>query len=160
METIITAATIMAMYLNSTGNMNSPYCYNADVENGQVKTMYVYDKHGDYLSGKYEYRYAYDAAGRVVSKVVMARSMATGRMAPKCRYDFAYTHGGYTMERSLWNSRRRAFDPADSRTCYSAEGDGLMSVTSYELSADGFAPVLVDNVLAIVPAGGEMMAGF
>ena len=68
MGTIITAATIMAMYLNSTGNVNSQYYYNADIENGQVKTMYVYDKQGESLSGKLEYRYTYDNQGRVTSK--------------------------------------------------------------------------------------------
>ncbi len=160
MGTIITAATIMAMYLNSTGNMNSQYCYNADIENGQVTTMYVYERQGESLSGKFEYRYEYDAEGRVASKTVMKRDAATGRLVPDCRYDFAYTAGGYTMEHSRWNERRRAFDPADSRTCYAAQGDGLVSVTSYELSADGSVATLVDDVLALVPAGEGMMAGF
>lgn len=56
MGTIITAATILATYISSTANINSQYCYNADIENGQVKTMYVYDKDGQALSGKLEYR--------------------------------------------------------------------------------------------------------
>ena len=43
MGTIITAATIMAMYINSSSNLNSQYCYNAEMENGRIKTMYVYD---------------------------------------------------------------------------------------------------------------------
>lgn len=41
MSTIITTATIMAMYLNAAGSANSQYAYNADIENGQVSTMYV-----------------------------------------------------------------------------------------------------------------------
>ena len=39
MEIIITAATIMAMYLNTTANSRSSFAYNADIENNQVKTM-------------------------------------------------------------------------------------------------------------------------
>lgn len=41
MSTIITTATVMAMYLNAAGSINSQYTYNADIENNQVKTMYV-----------------------------------------------------------------------------------------------------------------------
>lgn len=160
MGTIITAATIMAMYLNSAGNLNSRYCYNADVENGRVTTVYVYDRQGESLSGKLEYRYEYDAEGRVTSKVVMRRDAATGRLVPASRYDFAYTALGYTMEHSSWNGSRNAFNPADSRTCYAVQGDGLVSVTSYELSADGSEATLVDDVLALVPSGEGMMAGF
>ena len=87
MGTIITAATIMAIYLNSTGNVNSQYCYNADMDNGRITTMYVYDKHEGGLSGRLEYRYAYDAEGRVTSKTVMRRGRTDGRMVPECRYD-------------------------------------------------------------------------
>ena len=54
MSTIITTATIMAMYLNAAGSANSQYAYNADIENGQVSTMYVMNKSGKSLSGKTE----------------------------------------------------------------------------------------------------------
>ena len=43
METIITAATVLSMFMNLSNDVNSPYYYNADVENGQVKTLYVYN---------------------------------------------------------------------------------------------------------------------
>ena len=68
MGTIITTATIMAFYLNSASNIESPYYYNADIDNGQVKTMYVFDRQGESLIGKAEYRYEYDAEGRVTVK--------------------------------------------------------------------------------------------
>ena len=57
MSTIITAATIMALYLNTTGDANSKYYYNADIENGTVKTMQVLANGGDCLEGKVEYRF-------------------------------------------------------------------------------------------------------
>ena len=160
MGTIITAATIMAMYLNSTGNLNSQYCYNADVENGQVKTMYVYDKVGNSLSGKLEYRYEYDAEGRVTAKVTLRRNASTGRMTPESRLTYTYSADGYTLERSLWNASSMAFDRADSRTEYRMETTGVMSVTAYELAEDGTPAAVTDNMLVMTPQGTGLMAGF
>lgn len=160
METIITAATIMAMYLNAAGNVNSQYCYNADMENGKVTAMYVYEKRGEALSGKAEYRYTYDALGRVLSKEVLRMSAATGRLEPESRFAYSYTGGAYAVEYSRWDSRRHCFAPAESRTCYAPAGEGVMSVATYTLGEDGSATALVDNVLALVPAGDGMFAGF
>lgn len=160
MGTIITAATIMAMYLNSTGNLNSQYCYNADVENGQVKTMYVYDKVGNSLSGKLEYRYEYDAEGRVTAKVTLRRNASTGRMTPESRLTYTYSADGYTLERSLWNASSMAFDRADSRTEYRMETTGVMSVTAYELAEDGTPATVTDNMLVMMPQDAGLMAGF
>ena len=160
MGTFITAATIMAIYLNSAGNLDSRYCYNADVENGRVMTMYVYDKQGLALSGKMEHRYEYDAQGRVTAKETYRRDAVTGRMKPHSRLDYTYTADGYTVERSLWNSRRNGYDSADSRTEYRMETEGVVSVSTYETADGGTEMKLVDNLLAIVPAEGGLLAGF
>lgn len=159
MGTIITAATIMAMYLNSTGNVNSPYYYNADIENGQVKTMYVYDKQGESLSGKLEYRYTYDDRGRVTSKEISRRDARTGRMTPESMYTYTYEADGYTMERNLWNASTGAFDRADGRTEYRHETAGVISVTNYEVAEDGSVTSVIDNMLVMLPAEGGLMAG-
>ncbi len=160
MGTIITAATIMAMYLNSTGNINSQYCYNADVENGQVKTMYVYDKVGESLSGKLEYRYEYDNQGRVTVKETYRRNARTGRMTPESRLTYTYTADGYTLERSLWNGTTKAFDRTDSRTEYRKEASGVMSVTAYDIADDGSTTAVTDNILVIMTKDEGLMAGF
>lgn len=159
MGTIITAATIMAMYINSTGNINSQYCYNADVENGQVKTMYVYDKVGESLSGKLEYRYEYDNQGRVTVKETYRRNARTGRMTPESRLTYTYTADGYTLERSLWNGTTKAFDRADSRTEYRKEASGVMSVTAYDIADDGSTTAVTDNILVIMTKDEGLMAG-
>lgn len=160
MGTIITAATIMAMYLNSTGNINSQYCYNADVENGQVKTMYVYDKVGKSLSGKLEYRYEYDSYGRITAKETYRRNARTGLMTPESRLTYTYNADGYTLERSLWNSAAKAFDRADSRTEYRRETSGVMSVTEYAIAGDGSATAVTGNILVIMTKNDGLMADF
>ena len=158
MGTIITAATIMAMYLNSTGNLNSQYCYNADVENGQVKTMYVYDKVGNSLSGKLEYRYEYDAEGRVTAKETLRRNASTSRMTPESRLTYTYSADGYTLERSLWNGKTKTYDRATERTEYRMETAGVMSVTAYELAEDGTPATVTDNMLVMMPQDAGLMA--
>ena len=118
MSTIITAATIMALYLNTTGDANSKYYYNADIENGTVKTMQVLANGGDCLEGKVEYRFTYDASGKLATKEVCRYNMLTGKYEPKQRYDYQYTSDGFNVERHLWNADRACFDRADSRTEY------------------------------------------
>ena len=61
MGTIITAATIMAMYLNSTVILKWQYCYNSDVEKGKVLSIYLYDTLVYSLCVKLDYRYEYDS---------------------------------------------------------------------------------------------------
>lgn len=160
MGTIITAATIMAMYINSSSNLNSQYCYNAEMENGRIKTMYVYDKVGESLSGKLEYRYEYDNQGRVTVKETYRRNARTCRMTPESRLTFTYTADGYTLERSLWNGMTKTFDRADSRTDYRKETSGIMSVTAYSLDKDGSTNSVTDNFLIIMTKDEGLMADF
>ena len=160
MGTLITAATIMALYLNLAGNMNSRYFYNADIENGKVTTMYVYDRQGESLSGKMEYRYAYDGQGRVTVRVVYAVSAGNGMMEPVSHYDYRYTADGYSLTHSRWDRLRGCFAPADSRTDYRAEGTGLVSVSAYGLRGCGSDATPADRFMAIVPADGGMAAEF
>lgn len=160
MGTIITAATIMALYLNSAGNMESPYYYNADIDNGQIRTIYVYDKHGESLVGKTECRYEYDTCGRVTAKEVYSRSAATGLMTPRSRYEYTYTDDGYSLVHRKWNAGKQAFDKADSRTDYRMAAEGVMAVTNYELQEDGSAMAPVSDILAIVPCDRTSLAGF
>ena len=68
MDAIITAATVMAMYLNSLGTENSRYLYNAEMQNGKVASINVYDNSEKYLSQKLQYRFLYDSDNRLVSK--------------------------------------------------------------------------------------------
>ena len=160
MGTIITAATIMAFYLNSAGNVESPYYYNADIDNGQIKTMYVYDKQGESLVGKTECRYEYDACGRITAKEIYSRSAATGLMTPRSRYEYTYTADGYSLTHRSWNARRQAFGKADSRTDYRMATEGVMAVTNYELQEGSSVMTPVSNILAIVPCDRASLAGF
>lgn len=159
MGTIITTATIMAFYLNSASNIESPYYYNADIDNGQVKTMYVYDRQGESLIGKAEYRYEYDAEGRVTVKEVYSRNAATGLMMPRSRYEYTYTADGYSLTHCSWNARRQAFGKADSRADYRMAAEGVMAVTNYEMPNGSSVMTPVSDFLAIMPVDNLLHAG-
>ena len=48
MNTIITVTTIMSMYMNlTTDEENNKHCYNAEIENGRINAIEVYDKKGE-----------------------------------------------------------------------------------------------------------------
>lgn len=158
METIITAATIMTMYLNSLGNVNSQYCYNADIENGQVKTMYVMTKNGESLNSKLEYRFAYDNMGRLTGKEASRYNPVTGHHEPEYRIDYTYTACGYSMERSKWNSSKKCFDRPDCRTDYRKELDSVVSVTNYKWNENKNEMLITDNLLIMTQADDFLLA--
>lgn len=158
METIITAATIMAMYLNSANDMSSPYYYNADVEDGRVKTMYVLESNGESLNNKLEYRFCYDDEGRLTSKEALRFNAATGKHESEYRIDYTYTADGYTMERCRWNSRKQAYDSADMRTEYRKEFDNVLSVSTFKWNEKRNDMLLVDNMLIMTPYDKYLLA--
>lgn len=149
METIITAATIMAMYFNSASNVNSPYCYNADIENGQVKTMYVYNVDGNSLSAHLEYRYTYDDFGRLTSKTALKTDSFTGKKSPSYRLEYSYMADGYCVEHCKWNEKTASFDHANSRTEYRHVMNNVISVMSFEWNEAKKDMLLVDNMLVM-----------
>ncbi|MDO4160804.1 MAG: DUF3836 domain-containing protein [Prevotellaceae bacterium] len=149
METIITAATIMAMYLNSASNVNSPYCYNADIENGQVKTMYVYNVDGNSLSARLEYQYIYDDFGRLTSKTALKTDSFTGKKSPSYRLEYCYMADGYSVEHCKWNEKTESFDQANSRTEYRHVMDNVISVMNFEWDETKKDMLLVDNMLVM-----------
>ena len=136
METIITAATVLSMFMNLSNDVNSPYYYNADVENNQVKTLHVYNDNDDLLSARLSYRYTYDDEGRLVSKVAYRHGGRGNAEEPSFRLDYAYDEQGYSVERSEWNAEKRCFDKARSKTEYVGTMENMVAVTNYEWSEE------------------------
>lgn len=136
METIITAATVLSMFMNLSNDVNAPYYYNADVENGQVKTLYVYNDNEGQLSARLSYHYTYDEEGRLKSKVAYRHDGLDGQEKPSFRLDYAYDEQGYSVERSEWNAEKRCFDKARSKTEYVGTMENMVAVTNYEWSEE------------------------
>ncbi len=132
METIITTATVLSMFLNLSNDVNAPYYYNADIDNNQVTTLYVYNDNYGQLSERLEYHYTYDKQGRLTSKTAYRHDNMTGKNEPTFRLDYTYQDNGYTVEHSEWNQQNHCFDTANSMTEYVKRMENLMAVTNYE----------------------------
>ncbi len=159
MGTIITAATIITMYLNSLSNPNSQNYYNADIENGILKTMYIYTESGNALTPMVEYRFSYDDLNRVKSKEAFRYNALTRKAEPAYRLDFSYNADGYSVEHSRWNAGKKAYSRADSRTDYRRENGMLVSVHNYEWSDKHDGMMLVSDMLVMGTADDILFAG-
>ena len=118
METIITAATILSMYLSSAMNGSETYCYNADIENGRVNTMYVYDKDGNYLTAKLAYTYEYDDQDRLVKKEVLRWNERRNEWVKDHCLELTYNMEGYEVSKHNWNRKNQNYDTAMEKAVY------------------------------------------
>lgn len=158
METIITVATILAMYMNAGTANGSQFFYNADMEDGRITTLYVYNKSGEQLDRKFEYRYTYDEADRLTSKEVLTWNGVMGEWERSYRLQLSYNEQGYTVERSLWNSRDEAYMPADEMAIYKYEFSHLLSVNYLKRSNADHQYELIDNMLLMNPKNDLLLA--
>ena len=164
METIITAATILAMYFNSATIDGSKYCYNADLSNGQVTTLYVYAQKGEQLRNHLEYRYEYDEADRLVQKETLrwdAESQQWRRESCLC---FSYNETGYTVEQGytvehcLWDSKLQAYAEADEIAVYKYEFEHLLSVNYLKRNAESDGMDIIGSMLLMNPRNDLLLA--
>lgn len=159
METIITAATVLSMFMNLSNDVNAPYYYNADVENNQVKTLYVYNDNEGQLSERLEYHYTYDEQGRLTSKVAYRHDAITGKNEPDFKLDYTYYEDGYTVAHSEWNGQAKDFDTANSMTEYVKKMDNLMAITNYKWDEEKADMLVTDKFLVMGAHNDFLLAG-
>ena len=158
METIITAATILSMYLSTAMNENAPYCYNADIENGRVNTMYVYNRDGNYLTAKLAYNYEYDDQDRLVKKEVLRWNERRNEWENDYRLELTYNQEGYEVSKHNWNRKDQAYEPAMEKAVYHYEFSQVMSVNYLRRhkAANGFESI--DRMLVMNPTDDILLA--
>lgn len=158
METIITAATIFAMYANVAVMDGSKYCYNADLENGQVTTLYVYDKVGELLRQRLEYKYEYDEEGRLVTRETLRWDIESQEWRRENCLCFSYNEAGYSVEHCQWNKALQAYNEADEMAVYHYEFDGLLSVNYMKRTNDSDTMDVIDSMLLMNPKNDLLLA--
>ena len=100
MEAIITAATVLALYLNVATSNTNGYIYNAVYEDNQVAKIEVFSQDGKSLSRKLQYHYSYDAQGRLASKEPLRWNALAAECQPSQLFVYEYTGNGYTLSLS------------------------------------------------------------
>ena len=158
METIITVATILNMFLSAGSNVNSEYFYNADIVDGQVNAMYVYDRSASGLSPKLEYRYAYDALERLTEKEAFAWNEVSKEWEPSYRLTYTYGEDSFEVERSNWDADSHAYKNVDEKAVYLYEFNNLVSVNYLKWSGQGNGFEVVDRMLVLNPRADLLLA--
>ena len=78
MESIITVATVVTMYMNAVNSTDANYMYNGEVEDGVVNKIEVYERNDNQqMEQKMEYCYHYDEQGRLSDKEMLSWDEAT-----------------------------------------------------------------------------------
>lgn len=154
MNTIITICTVLSMYMTSLENVNSEYFYNADIENGIVTTMYVYENSTTGLTPKLSYDFKYDAEGRLIEKTTNRWDKWSQQYKPTSRLEMTYTDNGYEVAHSVWN--KKGWKPTE-KVFYQVENDQVLSVNYLQPNHQGeFNSVELLNV--IDPMAGRLLA--
>ncbi len=129
MDIIITVFTVLSMYLNLSNNANSDYCYNADMEDGIVNTIYVYEKNAEYLTPTFSYHFCYDNNGRLAEKSVYKWDYASKAYEPYYKLNFEYTGDGYELSHCSWSKNNQKWNVSEEKMVYHMDNDQLRWVT-------------------------------
>ena len=158
METIITAATILSMYLSTATNENAMYCYNANIDNGRVNTMYVYNRDGNYLTAKLAYNYEYDDQDRLVKKEVLRWNERRNEWVKDHCLELTYDIEGYEVSKRNWNRKDQAYELAKEKAVYHYEFSQVMSVNYLRRHTTEKGFESVDRMLVMNPAEDILLA--
>lgn len=129
MNVIITIFTVMSMYLNLTKSTDNMYFYNADMENGAVTTLYVFENNAGYLTPKACYHFDYDDQGRLTERISCRWNAEAKSYLPKSCLKFDYSDNGYELSHCTWSSRTNTWNPVDQKMLYGLDSEQLNSVT-------------------------------
>ncbi len=130
METIITIFTILSMYMNAAQSSDNKYYYNADIENGIVNTLYVYEKQGEGLNQYLAYDFKYDEQGRLVEKTVNKWDCTEKAYLPSLKLSTTYMNDNYELTLSYWDKQDLAWGPSIEKVIYQYD-NGQLSGVSY-----------------------------
>lgn len=129
MNVIITVFTILNMYLNLSQSTDNKYYYNADMENGAVTTLYVFEKVTGYLTPKTCYHFDYDDKGRLTEKICCRWNAEAKSYLPKSCLMFDYSDNGYVLTHSTWNDKDNIWNKANEKMLYNLGSNQMDSVT-------------------------------
>ena len=144
MESIITIATVLTMYFNAANDVNAPYLYNSDLEDGVIHKIEVYEQKADnQMCAKMEYRYEYDDQGRLTTREVVRWDSERQTWVNDVRHTYKYYKNGYNVETSKWDAARQTYDlPSEA---------SMTSVKTYRMNAEKNDMYLVNSLLCLEP---------
>ena len=159
MESIITAATVLTMYFNAINSNDVNYLYNADMEDGVVNKIEVYEQNAEHpMAQKMEYRYEYDEQDRLVNKQMMRWDDAKKAWTEDTRLVYRYFKNGFNVEVSKWNADKQAYDLPSEVTLYRSIGLNMTSVRTYRMNETQDNMYLTDRMVVMEPLDSRLIA--
>lgn len=159
MSTIITVTTIMSMYMNLTADTeNSKFFYNANIEDGKVVAIEVYNNNGESLSANLKRLYSYDEQDRLVMRETLKWNKKSNSWEKHSCLAYTYDADGYTVEKRFWNETSNDYAKAEERNRYIIVMDNVLAVNSYTLNKENGDYVMADNMLIMAPDTSRLMA--
>ena len=159
MEAIITAATVLTMYFNAVNSNDANYMYNADMEDGVVNKIEVYEQNAEHsMAQKMEYRYEYDEQGRLSNKEMLSWDEATKQWQKSSRLTYKYYKNGYNVEVSSWNAEKQAYDLPSEVTLYRSQAPNLTTVKTYKMNETHDNMYLASRMVIMEPLDGNLLA--
>ena len=159
METIITIATVLTMYFNAANDVNAPYLYNADLENGVIHNIEVYDqKPGNQLEAKMVYHYDYDEQGRLTTREVSRWDSKTKRWVSDLRHTYKYYKNGYNVETCHFNATTGTYDLPEEVTLYRTVSPSVTSVKTYRMNETKDDMYMSNKMLVMEPINHRLLA--
>ena len=152
MESIITIATVLTMYFNAANDVNAPFMYNSDLEDGVIHKIEVYEKKADnQMCAKMEYRYEYDEQGRLTTREVMRWDSSRQDWVNDFRHTYIYYKNGYNMESSKWDTTLQAYDLPFEVTLYREVAPSVTSVKTFKMNEAKNDMYLINSLLCMEP---------
>lgn len=157
MDFIITMFTVLSMYMNLSQDNGGDYCYNADIDNGIVRTMYVYEKSATGLIPTYSYQYDYDEAGRLSTKTAYRWNAESNCYQTSYQLCMAYLVDTYELSRSVWDNRADNWQTDTQKMVYQLDGSQNLSVNILQRDTQGRYHA-VDHFLIQDAHGDQLLA--
>ena len=159
MESIITAATVLTMYFNAINSNDVNYLYNADMEDGVINKIEVYEQNAEHpMTQKMEYCYEYDEQGRLSNKEMLSWDEAKKEWTKDSRLTYRYYKNGYNVEVSHWNKENQQYDLPSEVTLYRAQAPNLTTVKTYKMNETQDNMYLSSRMVVMEPLDTRLLA--
>lgn len=159
MESIITAATVLTMYFNAINSNDVNYLYNADMEDGVINKIEVYEQNAEHpMTQKMEYCYEYDEQGRLSNKEMLSWDEAKKEWTKDSRLTYRYYKNGYNVEVSHWNKENQQYDLPSEVTLYRAQAPNLTTVKTYKMNETQNNMYLSSRMVVMEPLDTRLLA--
>ena len=158
MNAIITAPTIMSMFMNLTTDVeNNKFCYNAEMEDNRISAIEVYKNNDNVLSAHIKRIYTYDELDRLLMRETLKWNKRKQTWEKHSCLCYSYSVEGYTVEKRFWDESGNDYAEAKEYSHYTIIMNHVVAVNDYKKDNQTGDYILAQNTLVIMPDTNKLM---